>query len=43
MLMTTARCKSRSAMAAAVTGSPKTSPQAGSPRLVVTRVEHPFS
>lgn len=43
MLKTTARCIRRSRMALATTGSPKTSPHAGSPRLVVTRVGWPRS
>ena len=43
MLNTTALCMSRSRMAPATTGSPNTSPQAGRPRLVVTRVGWPFS
>ena len=36
-------CISRSRMAPATTGSPNTSPQAGRPLLVVTRVGWPFS
>ena len=43
MLNTTARCMRRSRIAEATTASPKTSPQAGNPRLVVARVGWPFS
>jgi len=43
MLNTTARCMRRSRIAPATTASPKTSPQAGKPRLVVARVGWPFS
>ena len=43
MLNTTALCMSRSKMAEATTGSPKTRPQSGRDRLVVTMVGWPLS